>query len=136
MAVLGTLVRHAQRARLATRLLALYKLVRHPETPRAPKLIALLVLAYALSPIDLIPDFIPVLGQLDDLILLPLGIALAMRLTPPHLWQARMAEAEASADRLPRVWWGVLLVVLLWLALLGLAWLWLDGTAIFGGTPT
>jgi uncharacterized membrane protein YkvA (DUF1232 family) len=118
--VFGKLVRHTQRARLGTRLLALWKLVRHPDTPRAPKLIALLVLAYALSPIDLIPDFIPVLGLLDDVILVPLGIALAVRLTPPHLWQARLAEAEASADKLPRLWWGIALIALLWLVLLGL----------------
>ena len=69
----GNLVRHANKARLATRLLALWKLVRHRDTPRAPKLIALFVLAYALSPIDLIPDFIPVIGLLDDVILVPAG---------------------------------------------------------------
>jgi uncharacterized membrane protein YkvA (DUF1232 family) len=123
----GRLLKHATKARLATKLLALWKLIRHRDTPRAPKLVALLVLAYALSPIDLIPDFIPVLGLLDDVILVPLGIALAVRLTPPHLWQARLAEAEASADKLPRLWWGVALIVAIWLLLLGaLAW-WLAG---------
>ncbi len=132
MAVLGKLARHAQRLQLATRLLALWKLVRHPDTPRAPKWVALLVLAYALSPIDLIPDFIPVLGQLDDLLLVPLGIALAVRLTPAHLWQARLAEAQASADPLPRVWWGVLIVVVLWLLLVGLFVVWLGGAVMTG----
>ena len=126
MALLGTLVskwRNAGGIGISTRLLALWKLMRHRETPRAPKLVALLVLAYALSPIDLIPDFIPVLGLLDDLILVPMGIALAVRLTPTHLWQARLAEAEASADKLPRLWWGVLLIVGLWLLMFGLfAW--------------
>jgi uncharacterized membrane protein YkvA (DUF1232 family) len=116
----GPLVRHAPKVRLATRLLALWKLMRHADTPRAPKLVALLVLAYALSPIDLIPDFIPVLGQLDDIVLVPLGIALAVKLTPPHLWRARLAEAEASADKLPTVWWGVALIVSIWLLLIGL----------------
>jgi uncharacterized membrane protein YkvA (DUF1232 family) len=133
MALLGRLARHAQRLQLATRLLALWKLVRHPETPRAPKWVALGVLAYALSPIDLIPDFIPVLGQLDDLLLVPLGIALAVRLTPPHLWLARLAEAQASADKLPRLWWGVLIVVLLWLLLLGLFVAWFGGSLVTGG---
>jgi uncharacterized membrane protein YkvA (DUF1232 family) len=133
MALLGRLARHAQRLQLTTRLLALWKLVRHPDTPRAPKWVALLVLAYALSPIDLIPDFIPVLGQLDDLLLVPLGIALAVRLTPPHLWQARLAEAQAGADKLPRVWWGVLLVVLVWLLLLGLVVAWFGGALMTGG---
>lgn len=127
--MLGKLVPYANKARLATRLLALWKLLRHRETPRAPKLVALLVLAYALSPIDLIPDFIPVLGMLDDVILVPLGIALAVRLTPPHLWQARLAEAEASSEKLPRVWWGVVLIVAIWLLLLGLFVWWLG--AIF-----
>jgi uncharacterized membrane protein YkvA (DUF1232 family) len=123
----GRIVKYANKARLATKLLALWKLIRHRDTPRAPKLVALLVLAYALSPIDLIPDFIPVLGLLDDVILVPLGIALAVRLTPPHLWQARLAEAEASADKLPKLWWGVALIVAIWLLLLGaLAW-WLAG---------
>ena len=110
-------------ARLATRLLALWKLFKHPDTPLAPKLVAIAVLAYAVSPIDLIPDFIPVLGLLDDIILLPLGVALAVRLTPPHLWQARLAEAEAGADNLPRLLWGAVVVALVWLLLLGgLGW--------------
>jgi uncharacterized membrane protein YkvA (DUF1232 family) len=130
--MLKKIAHHANKARLATRLLALWKLVRHRDTPRAPKLIALLVLAYALSPIDLIPDFIPVIGLLDDIILVPMGIALAVRLTPPHLWQARMAEAEASADKLPKLWWGVLLIALIWLVLLGLFAWWLAATFSWG----
>ena len=78
------------------------------------------VLAYALSPIDLIPDFIPVLGQLDDIILIPLGVALVAKLVPAPLWQARLREAEAHAERLPKLWWGALLIALFWLAVLGL----------------
>ena len=96
---LGQALKRANTARLATHLLALWKLFRHPDTPRPAKLVAVLVLAYALSPIDLIPDFIPVLGLLDDVILLPLGIALAVKLTPRHLWLARVAEAEQGAER-------------------------------------
>lgn len=115
----------ANRARLGIYLVALWKLMKHPQTPRAPKVVALLVLLYALSPIDLIPDFIPVLGLLDDVILLPLGIALAVRLTPPLLWQARLREAEASGERLPRMIGGAVLIAALWLALLvgGVWWL-------------
>jgi Protein of unknown function (DUF1232) len=93
------------------------------------------VLAYALSPIDLIPDFIPVLGQLDDIVLVPLGIALAVRLTPPHLWQARLAEAEASADKLPKLKWGVALIVVIWLLLLALTAWWLGRVIGWGITP-
>jgi uncharacterized membrane protein YkvA (DUF1232 family) len=113
----------ANRRRLAVHLVALYKLLRHPQTPRASKIVALLVLAYALSPIDLIPDFIPILGQLDDLIIVPLGITLAVKMTPPALWQAQLKEAEAHAGHLPRLLWPVigvvLLILLLWSALLG-----------------
>jgi len=119
----GKLLRRANTARLATHLLALWKLFRHPETPRLAKLVAVLVLAYALSPIDLIPDFIPLIGLLDDVILLPLGIALAVRLTPRHLWLARVAEAEQGAERLPRMLWGALIVLLIWMLVLALlAW--------------
>lgn len=115
----------ANAARLTTYLIALWKLFKHPQTPRAAKLVAIMVLAYAVSPIDLIPDFIPVLGQLDDLILLPLGVALAVKLTPPALWEARLREAEASAEKLPRLWWGAGLIVLLWAVLFGLFVWWL-----------
>ena len=109
--------------RLTTYLIALWKLVRHRETPRAAKLIAWGVLAYALSPIDLVPDFIPILGLLDDIVLIPLGIALVVKLVPAPLWQACMREAEAHADRLPKLWWGALLIALVWIALIGvLGW--------------
>lgn len=116
----STLLKLANTTRLATYLIALWKLARHPETPRAAKLVAWAVLAYALSPIDLIPDFIPVLGQLDDIILIPLGVALVAKLVPAPLWQARLREAEAHAERLPKLWWGALLIALFWLAVLGL----------------
>ena len=120
---LRTLCGAANRARLATYLLALWKLMKHPDTPRGPKIVAVVVLLYALSPIDLIPDFLPVIGQLDELILLPLGIALAVRLTPPALWQARLREAEADGGRAPKMLWGALLIVGVWLLMLGgLAW--------------
>ena len=119
MGRISKLFRVATRARLATLLLALWKLFKHPDTPWAPKLVALAVLAYAVSPIDLIPDFIPVLGLLDDLVLLPLGVALAMRLTPAAQWQARLAEAQASADKLPRIFWGAVIVLAVWLLVLG-----------------
>lgn len=123
MSRLGKLLRRANAARLATHLLALWKLFKHPQTPWPAKLVALAVLAYALSPIDLIPDFIPVLGLLDDVILLPLGIALAVRLTPRALWQARLAEAEVSREQLPRLLWGAAIVVVVWLLLVLLfAW--------------
>ena len=111
--------------RIRVYLLALWKLFRHPETPWPAKAIAVFVLAYALSPIDLIPDFIPVLGQLDDLILIPLGIALAVRLTPKPLWEALLQEAERSAENLPPLVWGAVAVVVVWAILIALAiWAW------------
>ena len=126
MTKLGRLFGAANRARLGVYLLALWKLFKHPDTPRAPRWIAIAVVAYALSPTDLIPDFIPVLGQLDDLVLVPLGIALAVKLTPEPLWQARLREAEAGRDQLPKMLWGAAAVVLLWLLVVGglgaLAW--------------
>jgi uncharacterized membrane protein YkvA (DUF1232 family) len=72
---------------------ALYLAYRDPRVPWYAKALAICVLSYALSPIDLIPDFIPVLGYLDDLVLIPLGIALALRLIPP----AVMAECREQA---------------------------------------
>lgn len=128
----GKFWRLANGARLATYLIALWKLARHPDTPRSAKLVAFLVLAYALSPIDLIPDFIPVLGQLDDLILIPMGVALVSRLTPAPVWQARLHEAETQAEGLPRLWWGALLVVAVWLLLLGGFVWWLVATVVSG----
>lgn len=121
----GKLLRAANAARLATYLIALWKLFKHPQTPRSAKLVAIAVLAYVLSPIDLIPDFIPVLGQLDDLLIVPLGIALVTRLTPRLLWEARLREAEVLKGKLPHWWWGVLIVVLMWAVLFALFVWWL-----------
>ena len=109
--------------RLRVYLVALWKLFKHPQAPRAAKWVAFAVLAYAVSPIDLIPDFIPVLGQLDDLIIVPLGIALVVRLTPKPLWQGLLLEAETSSQKLPSLRWGTLAIVLVWALLFGLfAW--------------
>jgi uncharacterized membrane protein YkvA (DUF1232 family) len=106
--------------RLRVYLVALWKLFKHPQAPRAAKWVAFAVLAYAVSPIDLIPDFIPVLGQLDDLIIVPVGIALVVRLTPKPLWQGLLLDAEQSSQKLPSLWWGTALIVLVWAALFGL----------------
>ena len=96
--------------------MVLYFAVRDPRTPLVAKLVAAAVVAYALSPIDLIPDFIPVLGLLDDALLLPLGIALALRLMPPAvLAEARLKAQEALAR--PRNWLAGALIALVWLLL-------------------
>ena len=121
----GKLLRAANMARLATYLVALWKLFKHPQTPRAAKWVAIAVVAYVLSPIDLIPDFIPVIGQLDDVLVVTLGIALVTRLAPKPLWEAQLRLAEASTEKLPRLWWGALLIVAIWLVMFSLFVWWL-----------
>ena len=108
--------------RIKTDVVALYIAGRDPRTPWHAKTVAIAVAAYALSPIDLIPDFIPVLGYLDDLIIVPLGILLAVRLIPAAL----MAEFRATATergRLPVNWIGATFIVAVWgMGLVALAW--------------
>lgn len=109
--------------RLRTSLDTLWLAAWHPETPRVVRWLALALIVYAVSPIDLIPDFIPILGQLDDLLLLPLGIALVIRLIPERIWlECKMRAVEQ--DYRERVGpWGLLLVSAIWLiAVLGLYW--------------
>lgn len=94
---------------------ALYLASRDPRVPWHAKALAALTVAYALSPIDLIPDFIAVLGYLDDLLLVPLGLALAIRLVPPSVLAEHRAEAARRfAHGGPRSRVGAVLVVLVW----------------------
>lgn len=100
---------------------------RNPRTPWYAKALGLLVVAYALSPIDLIPDFIPVLGYVDDVLLLPVLIWLAIKLLPSGV----LAECREQADEWMRVKGakptsraGAILIVLLWLAIGVATWLW------------
>jgi uncharacterized membrane protein YkvA (DUF1232 family) len=79
--------------------LTVYFAARDPRTPLLVRLLAVAIAAYALSPIDLIPDFIPVLGFLDDVILLPLGIVLVIRLTPAEVIEASREKARTLASR-------------------------------------
>lgn len=84
----------------------------------------MLVAAYALSPIDLIPDFIPVLGLVDDAILIPLGVWLFERLIPAAQFQEHRAAAEAAHDR-PVSWGGIAIVLGIWALLAWGVWSWL-----------
>lgn len=113
--------------RLKAELLALSLAARDPRTPWPARLVALGVLAYALSPIDLIPDFIPLLGQLDDLLLLPAGLWLALRLVPPAVMQDARAQAAAQTTRLPRSLWGLALMLVLYALAVWLGWQWWAG---------
>ncbi len=102
--------------RLQAETLALYLAARDPRTPWYARLVIALVVAYALSPIDLIPDFVPVLGYLDDLILIPLGIALALRLVPVQVIADARARARAAlALNRPRSRAAAVVVVAIWI---------------------
>jgi uncharacterized membrane protein YkvA (DUF1232 family) len=112
-------------SRLKAETYALYLAARHPGTPWYAKLLVAGIVAYALSPIDLIPDFVPILGYLDELILIPLGIVLAIRLIPGSILEecrARSRETLMSGKSVSRIAGAV--VVAIWIALAALAATW------------
>ncbi|MDB5654212.1 MAG: hypothetical protein JWQ94_1825 [Tardiphaga sp.] len=92
---------------------ALWLAARDPRVPWVAKAVAAVVAAYALSPIDLIPDFIPVIGYLDDLLLVPLGILLAVRLVPPALMAEFRAAARDRGKPVSRA--GAVIIVVIWM---------------------
>jgi uncharacterized membrane protein YkvA (DUF1232 family) len=103
---------------LKRQIMVLWFCYQHPETPWLPKWVSIFVVAYALSPIDLIPDFIPVLGYLDDVIILPLGILLAIRLMPAQVLedcQFKANEWAANHAKRPVNRFSAVIVVLVWL---------------------
>ena len=101
---------------LKTDIPAVFLALRRSETPWYAKLLAGLTVGYALSPIDLIPDFIPVLGYLDDLIILPAMVALTVRLIPAEVMAACRAEAEGMwQNGKPKRWYYALPIVAVWL---------------------
>ena len=101
---------------LKREVVALWLAARDRRTSWAARLVAGATAAYALSPIDLIPDFIPVLGLLDDLLIVPAGVWLALRLIPTPLMAEYRAQAAQLAER-PRAKWAAVLIVAVWLAL-------------------
>jgi len=102
---------------------AVYLASRDPRTPWYAKAVAIGVVAYALSPIDLIPDFIPVLGQLDELVILPAGIWLVVRLIPPDVMNEHRAAAIV-AEQIPRSMAGAVTIVAIWILLtVGAGWI-------------
>ena len=100
---------------------AVWLAVRDPRTPWAARIVGVLIAAYALSPIDLVPDFIPVLGLLDDAVLIPAGVWLFERLVTPEVMAEHRAAAEAASRR-PVHWGGVLIVIALWIFAAWLVW--------------
>ena len=107
----ASLIARARQLRKHT--LTVYFAARDPRTPMLVRLLAILVAAYALSPIDLIPDFIPVIGLLDDLLLIPLGLALIVRLTPPAVLASARQQAEQAA-RMPVSYGAAAFIVVVW----------------------
>ncbi|MGN6828834.1 YkvA family protein [Paucibacter sp. M5-1] len=112
---------------LKSQVLAVYFAARDPAAPGGLRLLALVVAAYALSPIDLIPDFIPLLGYLDDLLIVPLGLWLVVRYMPEPVMARARLRAEALLKK-PRSWAAAAVVIALWLLLAGLLTLWLVRT--------
>ena len=107
--------------KLKTDIPAVFLALRKRETPVSAKLLAALTVAYALSPIDLIPDFIPVLGHLDDALIVPLLLALSYRLIPSHIRERSRARAEREFPSFGGRWRFVFAVVLTWAAAIAVA---------------
>lgn len=104
--------------KLKQNLFVLYLSYKDHRVPWYAKLVAICVVAYAFSPIDLIPDFIPILGYLDDLIIVPLGISLALKLIPAYVIEENKEKAEEIRKKgKPKNWFVALLFILIWLFL-------------------
>ena len=108
--------------------ITLWFVYRHPNTPRWLRLLCMLIVAYALSPIDLIPDFIPILGYVDDLLLLPLLIALAVYFIPPAVMDDCRHSAAAWVEEhrtKPRSYLGAFAIVSIWALATYLCFIWI-----------
>ena len=107
--------------KLKTDIPAIFLALKDKETPVAAKLVAAVTVAYALSPIDLIPDFIPVLGYLDDVILLPALVALTVKLIPKETMEKNRKLAEGLwKNGKPKKWYYAIPIVLIWLLVIGM----------------
>lgn len=106
-----------ERARkLKTDIPAVFLALKDRDTPAAAKVLAALTVAYALSPVDLIPDFIPVLGYLDDVLLLPAMIALTVKLIPAGVWRRCRTQSEGLwQDGRPKKWYYAIPIVVIWI---------------------
>ena len=123
MAFLAELKQRARHLKAET--FALYLAARDPRTPWYAKLLVAGIVAYALSPIDLIPDFVPVIGYLDDLILIPIGIALAIKLIPHQvLAECRVRANETIQNGKPVSRVAGAVIVIIWLILAALCFVW------------
>lgn len=104
---------------LKEKLAALSLAYKRPDTPMAAKILAAITVAYALSPIDLIPDFIPIFGYLDDLIILPLLIALSIKLVPPNILEECQEQAkDIWKSGKPKNWRYAIPILCIWILIL------------------
>ena len=104
---------------------ALYLAYRDPRVPWYAKALVAVVVGYAFSPIDLIPDFIPVLGYLDDLILLPLGVAIALKMIPEEvISDCRKRSKEVLSQEKPVNWMAAIVIISIWLILIVMTMVW------------
>jgi len=98
---------------------------RDPRVPWYAKGLIALVVAYAFSPIDLIPDFIPVLGYLDDLVIIPLGVCLALRMIPPQVMEECRAKAKEQLDQKPQYPFMGVIIIAIWMIVILFIGIWL-----------
>jgi len=105
--------------RLKNEVLALFLAYKRPDVRRYAKLFAAIVVGYALSPVDLIPDFIPIFGYLDDLILIPLGVSIALKLIPDDIMdECRIQARELFKDGKPQNRIAAIIIILIWLLII------------------
>jgi len=127
----------ARAAELRREVLAIYLAAKHPRTPWYAKALLVAIVGYVLSPIDLIPDFIPVLGLLDEIVLLPFALVLVVKLVPEDVMaecRARALERRPEGAALGRI--GAAFIVLVWIALIVLALMWMSAAARAQGWPS
>ena len=106
---------------------AVFLALKDKDTPVIAKMLAAIAVAYALSPVDLIPDFIPVLGYIDDVILLPTLVAITVKLIPKDVWvRCRAESGNMWENGKPKKWYFAIPIVMLWLLVI-----WLMAKAIF-----
>jgi len=94
----------------------LYYAYKNPKLSILPKLLILITIGYALSPIDLIPDFIPILGYIDDLIILPILITISLKLIPQNIINQSIVEANQSNLKLPKNWIAASIIICIWIS--------------------
>lgn len=112
--------------RLKSDIPAVFIALKDKETPWYAKLLATITIGYALSPIDLIPDFIPVLGYLDDIIVLPALVALTIRLIPEKIWEkSRQQSKNMWTNGKPKRWYYAIPIVVIWLLIIYLIIKWI-----------